>query len=164
MYETNSHSRALIIAATQHRIAGDFLLAGSEGNDKLPVRAVICEQYTKAMRLALESFVTHVGVELETGHLKMTLFDLFVYCEKHGLELRDSTDFSKENFELLLVACGEKSNYKYIPRNASYTSDLVWPQLYAAHLIDEVQSKIECDVNRISIKRHKILSAAPHGW
>ena len=149
MYQTCNDSRALMIAATHHRIAGDFLLAGSRGKDRLPLRAVICEQYTKSMRLALESFVTHRGVELEWHDARRNLFELFVYCKKLGLELRDTPDFSTENFEMLLVACGEQNYYESSSQNANYTTDLVWPQLYAAHLIEVITLIIEQNSNFI---------------
>lgn len=143
MYENNNDPRVLMIAATQHKIAGDFLLNGSNGKQKLPVRAVICEQYAKSIRLALESFAAHKELEIANHCLKMNLYEFFVYCESHGLHLHDTSDFSTENFEMLLVAIDEKSSYRFYQTNANCTADLVWPQLYTAHLIGVIRSIID---------------------
>ena len=148
MHKTSDDSQTLMIGATQHRIAGDFLLSGSRATHNLPVRAVICEQYAKSIRLALESFAAHKELDVANVRSKLTLHELFLYCERHGLELRDTPDFSTENFEVLLVACDEKSDYDSSSRNACYTSDLVWPQLYAAHLIEAIQSILDRAANR----------------
>jgi len=146
MRELSNNPQALIVVATQHRIAADILLLCSQGdrqgNQKLPVRAVICEQYAKSIRLALESFVAQKELNPFSRRQEMTLHELFLYCESHGLELQDTPDFSTENFETLLIAFAEGSNYKFFPRNAAYTADLVWPKLYAAHLIEVVRSVV----------------------
>lgn len=142
MYEQSDESRDLMIAATQHRIAGDFLMAGSIRDNKLPVRAVIYEQYSISMRRALESFLANQETEVGQSHCKKTLHKLFVYCENHGLDLQDTPDFSKENFEMLLAAYDENIVYKSGRWNANYTADLIWPQLYAGHLIEKIQAMI----------------------
>ena len=143
MYDRITDSQALMTAAIEHRIAADALLAECQSRKRLPVRTVIVEQYATSLRLALESFLACQELISIDRRPALTLHALFLHCERHGLDLPDTADFSTENFEVLLVACDENSNFRNSSRNACYTADLVWPQLYAAHLIEAVQSMID---------------------